>query len=128
MAPGSSHETPASAHRNTAGMEPAIHVVTLKIKPNSFEQEFWESSGIRRGLCSIDQFAFVVSSLNIISGWHTAAQLKSWPTASAVYQTLCYLFAILSVIQQLHLRWGSESYYEHRTCWLLITRCVVAPA
>eukprot|EP00775_Hariotina_reticulata_P004322 gene4322-4575_t len=68
-----------------------------------------------------------VQSLNIISGWHTAAQLKSWPTASAVYQALCYVFAILSVIQQLHLRWGPESYYEHRTVirggWMLAMFC-----
>jgi hypothetical protein len=100
----------------------SINPVLLSISPPHLEQQFWAQPHITAQLLNIDRFAFIVSTLNIYSGWNTARMVRSTPLVSAVMAGLCPLFLLLSVAQQLATKSSPHWYTQHREAILLATR------
>jgi hypothetical protein len=100
----------------------SINPLLLSISPPQLEQQFWAQPHIIGQLLNIDRFAFLVSTLNIYSGWNTARMLHSAPAVSAVMAGLCPLFLLLSLAQQLAMQGCPGWYMRHRERILLATR------
>ncbi|WIA20664.1 hypothetical protein OEZ85_005039 [Tetradesmus obliquus] len=102
----------------------SIHPLLLSISPPALEQQFWQQPHITSQLLNIDRFAFLVSTLNIYSGYNCARLLRSAPAVSAVMAGLCPLFLLLSVMQQLAMQRCPDWYVKNRERLLLATRIV----
>jgi hypothetical protein len=100
----------------------SINPVLLNISPSQLEQQFWAQPHITAQLSNIDRFAFIVSTLNIYSGWNTARMVRTAPFVSAVLAGLCPLFLLLSIAQQLVMKRSPHWYMQHRESILLVTR------
>jgi hypothetical protein len=100
----------------------SINPVLLSISPSHLEQQFWAQAHITAQLLNIDRFAFIVSTLNIYSGWNTARMVHTAPVVSAVLAALCPLFILLTVAQQLVMKRSPSWYLQHRESILLVTR------
>jgi hypothetical protein len=99
-----------------------INPLLLTISPPHLEQQFWAQPHITGQLLNIDRFAFLVSTLNIYSGWNTACMVHSRPAVAALLAAACPLFLLLSVAQQITMQRWPNWYVQHREAMLLTTR------
>lgn len=63
-----------------------------------------------------------MSSLNLLTGWQAASQLRSSPGASRLLQLLCGAFFLASVCQQAALAHAPGWYAAHRNAIIGLTR------